>query len=92
MSEPVSQQRFGKEEALGCEYSRNRCLMPETRVDVNQRYRDLMKTITILIDSDKVDVTGGKHCNRSAKSDGFYLSKKSGAVQPSNVLYLYQRA
>ena len=27
-----------------------------------------------------VDVTGEKHCNRPLEYDGFYLSKKSGAV------------
>ena len=81
MSEPVFRKRFGEEEAWGREYSRNRYLRFETRVDVNQRYQDLMKNITILTDTDKVDVTGEKHCNRPLEYDGFYLSKKSGAVQ-----------
>ena len=80
MSEPVFRKRFAEEEAWGREYSRNRYLRFETRVDVNQRYQDLMKNITILTDTDKVDVTGEKHCNRPLEYDGFYLSKKSGAV------------
>ena len=86
MSEPVFRKRFGEEEAWGREYSRNRYLRFETRVDVNQRYQDLMKNITILTDTDKVDVTGEKHCNRPLEYAGFYLSKQSGAVQPAHVL------
>ena len=80
MSEPVFRKRFGEEEVWGREYSRNRYLRFETRVDVNQRYQDLMKNITILTDTDKVDVTGEKHCNRPLEYGGSYLSKKSGAV------------
>ena len=53
MSEPIFRKRFGEEEAWGREYSRNGCLRFETRVDVNQRYQDLMKNITILTDTDK---------------------------------------
>ena len=52
MSESVFRKRFGEEEAWGREYSRNRYLRFETRVDVNQRYQDLMKKITILTDTD----------------------------------------
>ena len=52
MSESVFRKRFGEEEAWGREYSRNRYLRFETRVDVNQRYQDLMKNITILTDTD----------------------------------------
>ena len=52
MSEPVFRKRFGEEEAWGREYLRNRYLRFETRVDVNQRYQDLMKKITILTDTD----------------------------------------
>ena len=81
MSEPVFRKRFGEEEAWAREYSRNRCLRFETRVDINQRYQDLMKNITILTDTDKVDVTGEKHCNRPLEYGGSCLSKKSGAVQ-----------
>ena len=81
ISEPVFRKRFGEEEAWGREYSRNRYLRFETRVDVNQRYQDLMKNITILTDTDKVDVTGEKHCNRPLEYGGSYLFKKSGAVQ-----------
>ena len=64
LSDPVFRKHFNEAGDWAHEYSENRYLRFEERVELNQRYQDLMTNITILTNVGAVDLTNEKHWHR----------------------------